>query len=53
MGHGLSIRNDPVVEAVGPAYLLPNAEAYNETCGQIGNLLWNYRISNARGLPAT
>jgi len=44
MGLGLSTRNDPVGEAVGPAYFLPNASAYNETCGQIGNLLWNYRM---------
>jgi len=33
-----------VCEAVGPAYFLPNADAYNETCGQIGNLMWNYRM---------
>jgi len=44
MGHGLSERNDPVVEAAGPAYHLPCATAYNETCGQIGNFLWNYRM---------
>ncbi|MGD8238192.1 MAG: glycoside hydrolase family 127 protein [Armatimonadota bacterium] len=44
MGHGLSLRNDPVVEAVGPAYFLPSAAAYNETCGQIGNMMWNYRM---------
>ena len=44
MGHGLSLRNDPVVEAVGPEYFLPCASAYNETCGQIGNMMWNYRM---------
>jgi len=44
MGHGLSLRNDIVVEAVGPAYYLPNEDSYNETCGQIGNLMWNYRM---------
>lgn len=44
MGHGLSIGNDPVVEAVGPAYFVPSANAYNETCGQVGNFMWNYRM---------
>jgi DUF1680 family protein len=44
MGHGLSKGNDPVCEAVGPAYYLPCADCYNETCGQIGNLMWNYRM---------
>ncbi len=49
MGAGLSIRHDPVGEAVGAAYFLPNADAYNETCGQIGNLLWNTRMLCAEG----
>ena len=44
MGHGLSKGNDPVCEAVGPSYFLPCADCYNETCGQIGNLMWNYRM---------
>jgi len=48
MGHGLSLGNDPVVEAVGPAYFLPCADCYNETCGQIGNLMWNYRMLCAK-----
>ena len=44
MGHGLSKRNDPVGESVGAPYFLPCADSYNETCGQIGNLMWNYRM---------
>ncbi|MCP5112993.1 MAG: glycoside hydrolase family 127 protein [bacterium] len=44
MGHGLSSHNDPVVEAVGKPYYLPSADSYNETCGQIGNMMWNYRL---------
>ena len=44
MGSGVSLRKDIVGEAVGPAYFLPNADAYNETCGQIGNFMWNYRM---------
>lgn len=31
-------------EAFGPAYFLPNAEAYNETCAAIANILWNHRM---------
>ena len=42
--HGLSIRNDHVWEAAGEAYHLPSASAYNETCGQIGNFMWNWRM---------
>ncbi len=48
MGHGLSKGNDPVCEAVGPSYFLPCADSYNETCGQIGNLMWNYRMLCAK-----
>jgi len=44
MGKGISVNGDPVGEAVGPAYFLPNANAYNETCGQIGNFMWNARM---------
>ena len=44
MGKGISIHNDPVAEAVGKAYFLPCADAYNETCGQIGHLMWSYRM---------
>jgi DUF1680 family protein len=31
-------------EAMGDAYELPNAEAYNETCAAIANALWNHRL---------
>ena len=47
---GLSIRRgnvwsaDDVHEAAGPAYYLPNATAYNETCAQVGNFMWNWRM---------
>ena len=44
MGHGLSENNDTVVEAVGKPYFLPHEDSYNETCGQVGNLMWNYRM---------
>jgi uncharacterized protein len=48
---GLSIRRDRVGEAAGDAYELPNDTAYNETCAQIGNLMWNWRMLLATGEP--
>ncbi|TWT75755.1 Non-reducing end beta-L-arabinofuranosidase [Planctomycetes bacterium CA13] len=44
VGRGLSLGKDPVVEAVGASYDLPAADSYNETCGQIGNFMWNFRM---------
>jgi DUF1680 family protein len=47
---GFSVRNgklwiaDDVHEAVGAKYYLPNTPAYNETCGQVGNFMWNWRM---------
>lgn len=35
---------DVVWEAAGADYQLPNAYGYNETCGQVGNFMWNYRM---------
>ncbi|GHU73402.1 hypothetical protein FACS189413_17750 [Bacteroidia bacterium] len=32
------------IEGFGPEYLLPNQEAYNETCAAVGNVLFNYRM---------
>ncbi len=31
-------------EAFGENYELPNESAYNETCAQIANIFWNYRM---------
>jgi len=31
-------------EGFGPAYNLPNASAYCETCASIANAFWNYRM---------
>ena len=33
-----------VHQAYGQAYELPNLTAYNESCANIGNLLWNWRM---------
>ena len=32
------------IEGFGPAYVLPNKEAYNETCAAVGNVFFNYRL---------
>jgi DUF1680 family protein len=33
------------IEGFGPAYDLPNKDAYNETCAAIANVLFNYRLT--------
>jgi DUF1680 family protein len=36
-------------QAYGRAYQLPNMTAHNETCANIGNLLWNWRMFQLTG----
>lgn len=36
-------------EAFGPAYFLPNREAYCETCASVGMVLWNSRMCQLNG----
>jgi uncharacterized protein len=38
-----------VHQAYGRNYQLPNLTAYNETCANIGNVLWNWRMFLATG----
>ena len=38
-----------VHQAFGRNYQLPNTTAHNETCANIGNVLWNWRMFLARG----
>lgn len=45
---GVSIRNDKVHEAFDRAYSLPNRIAYNETCANIANGMWNWRMLQIR-----
>jgi DUF1680 family protein len=45
--NGLSIRNDKVHEAFGDEYYLPLKVSYNETCANIGNVMWNWRLHKA------
>jgi DUF1680 family protein len=47
--NGTSIRNDPVHEAFDMEYHLHNSTAYNETCADIGNTMWNWRMFQIAG----
>ena len=53
--HGASERPEfggsasDVHEAFGYEYSLPNATAYNETCANIANAMWNWRLLNLTG----
>ena len=47
--HTVSLRHDKVHEAFGAAYDLPNRTAYNETCANIGNAMWNWRMLQVSG----
>jgi DUF1680 family protein len=46
---GVSKRGDEVHEAFDLAYHLHNASAYNETCANIGNAMWNWRMLGVTG----
>ncbi len=37
-------RTSPVHQAYGYEYQLPNITAYNETCGALGDIMWNLRM---------
>ena len=40
-------------EAFGDAYELPNFRAYGESCAAIGNMMWNWRMLAATGMPSS
>jgi len=42
-------RGDPTHEAFGLGYELPNRIAYNETCANIANAMWNWRMLAVTG----
>ena len=44
---------DVVHEAFGAPYQLPNRTAYNETCANIGNAMWNWRMLALTGEAST
>jgi DUF1680 family protein len=45
------LRWEPVHEGIVAPFDLPNATAYNETCGMVGNMMWNWRMLQATGDP--
>jgi len=47
--NGKSARGDDVHEAFGADYQLPNRTAYNETCANVGNAMWNWRLLELTG----
>ena len=49
---GLSYKPDSIQriqQAYGKDYQLPNLTAHNETCANIGNVLWNWRMLQLNG----
>jgi len=47
--HGVSSQRDMVHEAFINDYMMPNATAYNETCANICNAMFNYRMLGVKG----
>ena len=47
--NGMSLRRNEVHEAFAMEYQLPNSTAYNETCANIGNAMWNWRMFQVDG----
>ena len=43
------LKGDFVNEGIARPYDLPQAHGYNETCGMIGNMMWNWRMLQASG----
>ncbi|MCM2371164.1 glycoside hydrolase family 127 protein [Aporhodopirellula aestuarii] len=46
---GASTRRDKIEEGFLDAYLMPNATAYNETCANIANAMFNFRMLGIKG----
>ncbi len=44
--YGVSHNRDPIEEGFIDNYMLPNLTAYNETCANIANAMFNYRLMN-------
>jgi DUF1680 family protein len=47
--HGASSRRDFVHEAFIDDYMMPNLTAYNETCANVCNAMFNYRMLAVKG----
>ena len=48
-GGGVSARGDPLHEAFLADYELPSRSVYCETCSNIGNAMWNWRMLTLTG----
>lgn len=47
--YGRSSRKDKIEEGFIDAYMMPNSTAYNETCANICNSMFNYRMLGVKG----
>ncbi|VGO21733.1 glycoside hydrolase family 127 protein [Pontiella sulfatireligans] len=47
--YGASPRKDTIEEGFIDDYMMPNSTAYNETCANIGNAMFNYRMLGIKG----
>lgn len=47
--YGASSRKDKIEEGFIDEYMMPNATAYNETCANICNSMFNYRMLGVKG----
>lgn len=47
--YGRSSRKDKIEEGFIDAYMMPNLTAYNETCANIANAMFNYRMLGVKG----
>lgn len=47
--HGASSNRDPIQEGFIDEYMMPNLTAYNETCANVCNSMFNYRMLGLKG----
>ncbi|MFG0290378.1 MAG: glycoside hydrolase family 127 protein [Rhodopirellula sp. JB044] len=47
--YGISSRRDRISEGFVGEYVMPNSSAYNETCANICNAMFSYRMLNIKG----
>lgn len=47
--HGMSTNKDPIQEGFIDEYMMPNMTAYNETCANVCNSMFNYRMLGLHG----
>lgn len=47
--HGMSTNKDPIQEGFIDEYMMPNMTAYNETCANVCNSMFSYRMLGVHG----